>query len=206
MPHRRSTEFDDSSARGPVGTQIIRLFGVVEYQQPALPRPQRVPKDLDGLGLLGVLGEAQPTGEGHKLAGDGGSLLGRHPPDQIVVTLMAVGIFDSELGLTDPTQPMQRLRLNLDDRGHLVWVQRGAQLLQQLLAAGEDRVAGRQVGHQGTLASGRQPIQHRGRRCGGKVEVNVAGLADGDQRADLGVPIDLGDQLADPRGPLGVSD
>jgi hypothetical protein len=38
------------------------------------------------------------------------------------------------------------------------------------------------------------------------VDVDVAGLADGDQLADLGVPIDLRDDPTDPEGLLSVVD
>jgi hypothetical protein len=64
---------------------------------------------------------------------------------------VAVGVLKGELGLAHPTQPVQRLRLDLDDRGRLPRVQAGVQLLQQLLAPREQWVAGWQV----TMGPGR---------------------------------------------------
>ena len=114
-----------TGAGRPPGAQLHRLFGVVEHQQPAVPLPEGVPQRTDGLGLVGRLGEAEPAGKRGQLGGDRGGLLGGHPPDQVVVGAVTVGVLERELGLAHPTQPMQRLRLNLDDRGGLPWVQGG---------------------------------------------------------------------------------
>jgi len=85
--------------------------------------PQRVPQGADRLGLLGLLGQAETAGECDQLARDGGGRFGRHPPDQVVVGLVAVGVLQGQLGLADPAQPVQRLRLDLHDRGRLAGVQ-----------------------------------------------------------------------------------
>jgi hypothetical protein len=78
---------------------------------------------------------------------------------------VGVGVLEGELGLADPAQPMQGLGLDLDDRGRLPGVQLLMELVEQLGAAGEGRVAGRQVGRQRAAGCGAvQPVQHRWNR------------------------------------------
>jgi len=91
--------------------QVGGLLGVVEDQQPAVAPAQLVKQRLEGLSLLGRVGQAKPPGEGDQLPGNGERLLGRDPPDQVVVGLVAVGVLDGELGLADPAEPLHRLGL-----------------------------------------------------------------------------------------------
>jgi hypothetical protein len=133
---------------------------------------------VDGLGLLGGLGEAKAAGQGGQLARDRRRLLGRHPPDQLVVARMAVGVLQGELGLADPAQPVQRLRLDLHDRGSLARVQAPVELVEQVDPAGEAGVAGWQVGHQWAAVPGWvEPVQQRRRRV---LRGRAGGLLTGD--------------------------
>jgi hypothetical protein len=89
------------------------------------------------------------------------------PPDQVVVGGVAVGVLESELGLADPAQPVQRLRLDLHNNGCLARVEAGVELVEWLGTAGEGRVARGQVGHQRSTDSGTvEPVQERLGRWG----------------------------------------
>jgi hypothetical protein len=125
----------------PPWPQVGGVVGVVEYEQPAVTLAQRLPQGADGLGLLSMVGQAKAAGERDQLAGDGCGLLSGHPPDQVVVGGVAVGVLQGQLGLADPTQPVQRLRLNLHDRGRLAGVQALVELVEQVGAAGEVGIA-----------------------------------------------------------------
>ncbi len=93
--------------------QIRRRPGIVDDHQPAgrhLPAGQQPDQHRHGLG--GLPGHrhpqlvGQPGQPGHHITG----LLGAHPPHHVIVTAMPVGVLHRQLGLTDPTQTVQRLR------------------------------------------------------------------------------------------------
>lgn len=103
-----------------VAPEPLGVVGVVEDQQPAVRRnsaAQQVDGLLGGRGhVVAALG-AEPDGEfgeaGHHIVG----LLGRYPPDQVVVGHEAVHVLQGHLGLADAAEPVQGLRLGKDD-GH----------------------------------------------------------------------------------------
>jgi hypothetical protein len=189
----------------PPGPQISSIFDVVEDQQPAVPGAELVPQDLDGLGLLGGLGDAEASAQGDQLAGNGGGLLGHDPPDQVVVAAVPIRVFEGELGLAHPAQPVHSLRL--DNGSGLPGLEAGSKLVQEALAAGEDQVAGGQVSHHGLSATHpTQPLQHRGRQGGRVVDVDCTGLPDNDQLANLSMAGDRGCQPRERRVLGGLAD
>jgi hypothetical protein len=151
-----------------------------------------------------VLGQVEPAGQRDQLARNRRWLLGGNPPGQVVVAGVAVGVLDGQLGLANPAQPAQRLRLGLDDRGGLAGVQALVELVEQLGAAGEGGIAWRQVGHQRPRTGWGELVEDGGRWWGWQVDVDLAGAADGDQLADPGVPGDLGHQGSGGRVLLGL--
>ena len=90
------------------------LGGVVEQQQPVMvllqPGPHRRHRRLLWriVGQLEVGGQGGSAGEGAVIAQQGRRRLGPHPPDQVVVGPLPVGILHSKLGLTNPTKARQR--------------------------------------------------------------------------------------------------
>jgi hypothetical protein len=54
----------------------VVIFGVVEHQQPVAASAQLRQQHSDGLGLLGLLGDAELARQGEQVAGDGGGLPG----------------------------------------------------------------------------------------------------------------------------------
>jgi hypothetical protein len=79
--------------------------------------------------------------EGGQLVGDEHRLLGVDPPDDVVVRGEAMGVLECELGLAHSAEPVQ----GLDDQGRLPGPQLAPQFGEQVVAAGEVRVAGRRV-------------------------------------------------------------
>lgn len=148
-----------------VATQLLGVVRVVEDQQPAVgghPAPQQVDGLLGGgRDVVAALG-AEPGGEFGERGDDVVGLLGRYPPDQVVVGHEAVHVLQGHLGLADAAESVQGLRLRQDDG------QAAAELvahpLQDERAAGEAWVAGRRVPDPrygaGEAGSGRDPVGH----------------------------------------------
>jgi hypothetical protein len=120
---------------------------------------------------------------------------------------VGVGILKGELGLADPAKPVHGLRLNLDDCSGMTWVQAGVELVEQLGAAGEHRIAWGYVCHYRPAKSGTaQPVQNRLGWRRWQVDVDATGVADGDQLANPRVPRDRRGQPADGRVVFGLAD
>jgi hypothetical protein len=148
----------------PVGHQaleVLGLLGVVEYQQPPVPTGELGQDRGDLFGLLQLHGQAQPGRERGQPGRRHQRRLGRHPPDQVIVAGVPVGILQRQLALADPTQPMG---------GHHRRGPRGKALSQRVEhvgAAGEVGIAGGKVADRRTRARKlrRGPQAHR---CRGK--------------------------------------
>ncbi len=179
----------------------LRLVGVVEQQQPAVvafqPGPHRHDRRLLRciLRQLEVGGEGGVTGQGGVVAEQGRRLLAPHPPDQVVVRPLPVGMLDGKLGLADPAKARQRHPPNRKLRCG----QPGMHLGQQQLAAGEVGVG--MVGY----VPGRRQLRREARRlrCADSLAVGAGELrllsrlaasasGRGQQRrlGALGVPVD----------------
>jgi hypothetical protein len=104
-PGWRSGGYQDPSAAGgwPVGLKIPRPLGVVVDQQPPIPLPQNIPQARQQFRLVALLGHPQPPGKPSQEPRDSNGLLGRHPPDHVVVGGIAVRVLQRQLGLADPT-------------------------------------------------------------------------------------------------------
>jgi hypothetical protein len=91
--------------------QVRGCAGVVDHYQPArvgLSPAQRLDRRRWPLGLAGRL-QPEPAGQRRQRRHNQGGLLGRHPPDQVVVPGVPVGVLQRELRLPDPAKPVQRL-------------------------------------------------------------------------------------------------
>jgi hypothetical protein len=121
------------------------MLGVVVDQQPAVPPAQLVKQHTELGVLVAEFGQAQPQSQPSQPAGNSQRLFGRHPPDQVVVGRVPVGVLDGELGLADPTQPMDCAGLHHGPP--LLGLQQASQGREQLPAADEVRVAGRHPEH-----------------------------------------------------------
>ena len=86
---------------------------------------------------------SQGAGERRAIAGEQDRIFRPQPPANVVVVLEAVGVFDRQLRLADAAEPVNSRRLR--QRGGRAGGQVAVQLLDQLLPAGEVRVAMRQV-------------------------------------------------------------
>ena len=118
-------------------------LGVVEDQQPpaALPQfPQH--RRPHSLGACPGLDAAQRGAQGGELVADQPALLGVHPPRHVIVRREPVRVLDRQLGLAHPAQALQRLHHRPVPGQQPVPDRR-----QQLITAGESRVAGRDVPH-----------------------------------------------------------
>jgi hypothetical protein len=120
----------------------LRLGGVVEQQQPAVvafkPGPHRRHRCLlwRVLGQLEVGSQGGLAGQGGVIAQQGRRLLGPHPPDQVVVGLLPIGVFGGKLSLAYPAKTGQRYSPNRK----VGCGQPGVYLGQQQLPAGEEGV------------------------------------------------------------------
>jgi hypothetical protein len=72
--------------------------------------------------------QAEQARQRDQLPRDGQRLVGGDPPDQVVVSLVAVGVFDRELGLAHPAKAVERL--GLDDRSGCAGCQLAGELAQ----------------------------------------------------------------------------
>ena len=88
--------------------QRVGVLGVVEDQQPPPPLPQRSrqPRHAD-LGRSLGRDEIQGPGQPGQLIGDQIRILSAHPPGDVVVIAVAVGILDRGRGLADPAHAVQ---------------------------------------------------------------------------------------------------
>ena len=66
-------------------------------------------------------------------------LVGRDPPDDVVLRPVPVGVFDGDLGLADTAEAVQGMR---HDDGDVAAEQLGVQAVEQFLPAGEVLVTG----------------------------------------------------------------
>jgi hypothetical protein len=124
----------------PVASKVTGLLGVVIDQQPPLPPTQLVPELGELCLLVAQLGQAQAHGQRGQSTGNGQRPLGRHPPDQVVVGRIPVGVVDSQLGLAHPTEAVNRAGLH--HRPRLLGLEQVPKGLEQFPTAGEVRIAG----------------------------------------------------------------
>ncbi len=91
---------------GEVVAYLRRTGGVVKDEEPACVLPQPAPHGLDHEALVGVvfLRQVQRPGQGGIVGGQGRRFFGPDPPDEGVVGLVAVGVFEGQLGFADAAQ------------------------------------------------------------------------------------------------------
>jgi hypothetical protein len=126
---------------GPVVGDVGRPLGVVEDEQPTVPVAQLGEQPVHGVGHRGPGRQLQPGCQPGQLVGDQHGLFGVDPPDHVVVGGEPMGVLERQLGLAHPAQPVEGLH---HQRG-LPGPQPSPQLGQKIVAAGEVRIAGRQV-------------------------------------------------------------
>ena len=130
-------------AAGQVLAQRRRLLGVVEHDQPPLARPQRPEQAAQrDARRLGGVGEPQDPGQLGQPVRDQRRVLRRHPPRDVVLGGVAVGVLDRRGRLADPAHPVHGLH-----HGPPAGAQRAAQPGQQLLPPGELHRPCRDVPH-----------------------------------------------------------
>jgi hypothetical protein len=130
-------------AVGQPRNQVVAFFGVVEQQQPARSATQmpaqRVDRDRGGRvrrhqpGLGGEVGE---------VITDQLWLLGRDPPDDVVLAGESVRVLESELGLADTAHAVKRLY-----GGPPILVEGVVEPVEHAVAAGERRISAPEVPH-----------------------------------------------------------
>jgi hypothetical protein len=129
------------TGRGSVAVEAVRVLGVVVDQQPALPSAKLLEQQHDLLLQVTLLGEAEATGKCAQPAAECRRLLGRDPPDQVVVGGEAVGILDSKLALANAAKPVHGAGLH--QRSGRCVRQGRPEGAEQVVAAGEVGVAWR---------------------------------------------------------------